>query len=166
MSDRAVTTIGATGAVPRDPRRSGPAIVIALYILPIGNITRLKTYSIAEEFSDSDQEELREFGSSLISMENLDRASPELWPEKIPGVTEFINSFQTTPNSTTKLPYSKELTHEDQNYVHQLATLSTSGLIGKVKELHDIAYQLGIEESKEVTRGKYLNLFNRDKKHK
>ncbi|CAG9827886.1 unnamed protein product [Diabrotica balteata] len=78
-----------------------------------------KPGSFQQAVSDSDQEELREFGSSLISMENLDRTSPELWPEKIPGVTEFINSFQTTPNSTTKLPYSKELTHEDQNYVHR-----------------------------------------------
>jgi hypothetical protein len=32
-------------------------------------------------------------------------------------------------------------------------------LISKVKELHDIAYQLGVEESKEITRGTYLNLF-------
>ncbi|XP_056635974.1 protein lin-52 homolog [Diorhabda carinulata] len=113
-----------------------------------------------------DPEDLQEFGSSLLSMENIDRTSPELWPEKIPGVTEFINSFQSTPNSTTKLPYSKELNHQDEDYLHQLAALSTSGLIGKVKELHDIAYQLGMEEAKEVTRGKYLNLFNRGKKEK
>ncbi|CAH1958065.1 unnamed protein product [Acanthoscelides obtectus] len=99
-------------------------------------------------------------------MENLDRSSPELWPEKIPGMTEFISSFQTTPQSTTKPPYSKELSQEDQNYMHQLASLSTSGLIGKVKELHDIAYQLGVEESKELTRGKYLNLFNTSRKSK
>ncbi|KAJ8950986.1 hypothetical protein NQ318_006370 [Aromia moschata] len=111
---------------------------------------------------EQDQEQaLQEFAHSLLSMENLDRTSPELWPEKIPGVTDFINSFQTTPQSVTKLPYSRELTQEDQNYLHQLASLPTAGLIAKVKELHDIAYQLGVEESKEVTRGKYLNLFNK-----
>lgn len=43
----------------------------------------------------------------------------------------------------------------------EYASLSTSGLIAKVKELHDVAYQLGVEESKEMTRGKYLNLFKR-----
>ncbi|KAJ8968314.1 hypothetical protein NQ317_007564 [Molorchus minor] len=107
------------------------------------------------------EQELEEFGHSLLSMENLDRSSPELWPEKIPGVTDFINSFQSTPQSATKLPYSRELTPEDQNYLHQLASLPTAGLIAKVKDLHDIAYQLGVEESKEVTRGKYLNLFNK-----
>nr|CAH7716543.1 unnamed protein product [Callosobruchus chinensis] len=115
---------------------------------------------------EREQDHLEDFGRSLLSMENLDRSSPELWPEKIPGMTEFISSFQSTPQSTTKPPYSKELSQEDQNYMHQLASLSTSGLIGKVKELHDIAYQLGVEESKELTRGKYLNLFNKSKQNK
>nr|CAI5856468.1 unnamed protein product [Callosobruchus analis] len=115
---------------------------------------------------EQEQDRLEDFGRSLLSMENLDRSSPELWPEKIPGMTEFISTFQTTPQSTTKPPYSKELSQEDQNYMHQLASLSTSGLIGKVKELHDIAYQLGVEESKELTRGKYLNLFNKSKQNK
>ncbi|KAF2905824.1 hypothetical protein ILUMI_00360 [Ignelater luminosus] len=101
---------------------------------------------------------------SLLSMENLDRTSPELWPEKIPGMSDFINSF--TPPSTTKPPYSKAFTTEDNNYLHQLASLPTAGLIAKVKELHDIAYQLGVEEAKEMTRGKYLNLFNRPRRPK
>lgn len=43
----------------------------------------------------------------------------------------------------------------------EYASLPTGGLIAKVKELHDIAYQLGVEEAKEMTRGKYLNLFKR-----
>ncbi|XP_068907753.1 protein lin-52 homolog [Tenebrio molitor] len=100
---------------------------------------------------------LSDLERSLLSMENLDRASPEIWPEKYPGMTNFINSF--TPSSAVKLPYSRELNQEDQNYLHQLAALPTAGLISKVKELHDIAYQLGVEESKEITRGTYLNLF-------
>lgn len=50
-------------------------------------------------------------------------------------------------------------------YFLELAALSTSGLISKVKELHDIAYQLGVEESTEVTRGKYLNLFSRNRRN-
>lgn len=44
----------------------------------------------------------------------------------------------------------------------ELANLSTSRFFSKVKELHDIAYQLGVEESKEVTRGKYLNIFSKE----
>lgn len=42
----------------------------------------------------------------------------------------------------------------------ELGSLSTSGLIMEVKRLHDLAYQLGLEEAKEMTRGKYLNIFS------
>ncbi|KAI4463397.1 lin52 family member [Holotrichia oblita] len=105
-----------------------------------------------------------EFEESLLSMENLDRSSPELWPEKIPGMNEIMSIF--TPPTAAKLPYSKDFTPEDQTYLHQLASLSTSGLISKVKDLHDMAYQLGLEESKEMTRGKYLNIFSRTRNTK
>lgn len=43
----------------------------------------------------------------------------------------------------------------------ELGSLTTSGLIMEVKKLHDLAYQLGLEEAKEMTRGKYLNIFSR-----
>lgn len=36
----------------------------------------------------------------------------------------------------------------------------------KVKELHDTAYKLGVEESKEMTRGKYLDIFGKSKINK
>ncbi|KAL1493895.1 hypothetical protein ABEB36_009577 [Hypothenemus hampei] len=110
---------------------------------------------------DGVEQNLEDFGNSLLSMENMDRSSPEMWPEKVPGVTDFINSYNNT-HIPTKLPYSKEFTDEDRAYIQQLATFPTSGLIAKVKELHDIAYELGVEESKEVTRGKYLNIFNKN----
>ncbi|XP_044254135.1 protein lin-52 homolog [Tribolium madens] len=119
-----------------------------------------KPGSIEQEQDQS----LSDLEQTLMSMENLDRASPEIWPEKYPGMTDFVNSF--TPPSAVKLPYSKELNQDDQNYLHQLAALPTAGLISKVKELHDIAYQLGVEESKEVTRGKYLNVFKPRQKQK
>ncbi len=34
-------------------------------------------------------------------------------------------------------------------------------LLNEVKRLHDVAYELGIEERKEMTRGKYLNIFKK-----
>lgn len=96
-------------------------------------------------------------------------------------MTDFINSYSSSATSN-KLPYSKEFTQDDNDYLHrkylillgisnnfklaELASLTTAGLISKVKELHDIAYQLGVEESKEMTRGKYLNLFNKPKNNK
>ncbi|CAK1582671.1 unnamed protein product [Parnassius mnemosyne] len=93
---------------------------------------------------------------SLLSLEKLDRASPELWPEQIPGVSEFAN----LQNDNQSPPSWKGLTKDDYSYMQQLGSLSTSGLIMEVKRLHDLAYQLGLEEAKEMTRGKYLNIFS------
>lgn len=39
-----------------------------------------------------------------------------------------------------------------------LSKLTPSGLVAEVKKLYDTAYQLGCEESKEMTRGKYLKV--------
>ncbi|XP_060804268.1 protein lin-52 homolog [Amyelois transitella] len=105
----------------------------------------------------SDDIPLASLEESLLSLEKLDRASPELWPEQIPGVSEFapVQSGNQSPPS-----WNKGLTVSDVNYMQQLSTLSTSVFIMEVKQLHDLAYQLGLEEAKEMTRGKYLNIFS------
>nr|XP_032518325.1 protein lin-52 homolog isoform X2 [Danaus plexippus plexippus] len=92
----------------------------------------------------SDDIPLTSLEESLLSLEKLDRASPELWPEQ----------NQSPPS------WNKDLTKEDYNYMQQLGSLTTSSLIMEVKKLHDLAYQLGLEEAKEMTRGKYLNIFS------
>ncbi|XP_050301650.1 protein lin-52 homolog [Anthonomus grandis grandis] len=118
-----------------------------------------------ERGGDELLENLQDFGNSLLAMENMDRSSPEMWPEKVPGVTDFINSYNST-HIPPKMPYSKEMMEEDRIYIQQLASLPASSLIAKVKELHDIAYQLGVEESKEISRGKCLNIFRNSNKDK
>ncbi|XP_035730012.1 protein lin-52 homolog isoform X6 [Vespa mandarinia] len=97
----------------------------------------------------TDQTDLTCVEESLMSLEKLDRASPDLWPEQ--SVNEFVaqNSPQLEPAT-----WASGLTADDLNQLHRL--------ISEVKKLHDLAYQLGMEEAKEMTRGKYLNIF----KHK
>ena len=46
-------------------------------------------------------------------------------------------------------------------YPKELGNLPISTLLNEVKRLHDIAYELGIEERKEMTRGKYINIFRK-----
>ncbi|KAK0086206.1 hypothetical protein PV325_003600 [Microctonus aethiopoides] len=112
---------------------------------------------MAAERSEHDQTELSCVEDSLMSLEKLDRASPDLWPEQ--SVNEFI-AQNLSPNDQS--PWLSGLTPDDINQLHQLGNLSMTGLIAEVKKLHDQAYQLGLEEAKEMTRGKYLNIF----KHK
>lgn len=46
------------------------------------------------------------------------------------------------------------------NILSELGALSQAGLIAEIKKLYDEAYQLGMEEAREMTRGKYLNIFS------
>jgi hypothetical protein len=47
------------------------------------------------------------------------------------------------------------------NVITEFGSLTASGLIAEVKKLHDVAYQLGLEEAKEMKRGKCLNILTR-----
>ena len=42
----------------------------------------------------------------------------------------------------------------------ELGNLPKSGIIAEIKRLYDEGYQLGLDEGKEITRGKYLNIFS------
>ncbi|KAK6625769.1 hypothetical protein RUM43_006068 [Polyplax serrata] len=92
---------------------------------------------------------------SLLSMEELDRTSPELWPEQIPGVSEYL---ATTTSFGKGQNWMKGLDNDDKAFLIYLSKLTPSGLVSEVKKLYDTAYQLGCEESKEMTRGKYLKV--------
>uniref|UniRef100_A0A1B0AAX3 Protein lin-52 homolog n=1 Tax=Glossina pallidipes TaxID=7398 RepID=A0A1B0AAX3_GLOPL len=108
------------------------------------------------------KEELQDEGG-LLSLEKLDRASPDLWPEKIPGITDFI-AMSNTPIRTPAAEWSRGLSQEDMAAITQLSSLPPTALIMEIKNIYDEAYQLGISEAKEMTRGKYLGIFNNAKK--
>lgn len=98
---------------------------------------------------------------NLFSHETLDRSSPELFPETIPGVTDFIaKNVTATQEIEENIPneWSGELDQEDIRVFHGFSSLSQSALIDKVKEMQNLAYQLGLEESHEMTRGKFLSI--------
>lgn len=94
---------------------------------------------------------------SLISNENLDRASPELWPESNIAKYASQDSSLHKENSWS----SSDFNQEDMNQIYRLGLMPVTDLIAEVKKLHDSAYQLGLEEAKEMTRGKYLNIFKK-----
>ena len=64
-----------------------------------------------------------------------------------------------TPRSTES--QHPNLSKEELETLMQLGGLNVAQLVSEVKRLQNIAYQLGQEESKEMTRGKYLNILKR-----
>jgi len=101
--------------------------------------------------------ELQDLESSLLALERLESTSPEFWPDHIPGVSQFV-PLETPVDSPAVI---KGLTQDDLSTIHQLGNLPTQHLMDEVKRLQNIAYQLGLEETKEMTRGKYLNILRK-----
>nr|NP_001284908.1 lin-52, isoform B [Drosophila melanogaster]NP_572256.1 lin-52, isoform A [Drosophila melanogaster]AAF46076.1 lin-52, isoform A [Drosophila melanogaster]AAV54477.1 Myb-MuvB complex subunit Lin-52 [Drosophila melanogaster]AHN59379.1 lin-52, isoform B [Drosophila melanogaster] len=97
----------------------------------------------------------------LISMETL-RPSPVQWPERFPGMDEFL-SMSDTPMYTRSTNYTSNLTDDDMVKINELAQLPPEDLIDKIKSMHDEIYQLGLREAMEMTRGKLLGIFDRDR---
>lgn len=98
---------------------------------------------------------------NLLSEEQLDgRLSPELWPETIPGVTAFA-SLVPPMHSRSLLP-KWALDEEGIVMLQELGSLTASALLEKVKDLQNLAYKLGIEESREMTRGRFLDVLRKD----
>lgn len=48
--------------------------------------------------------------------------------------------------------------------MHKLGAMSNAQLISEIKRLYDQAYKIGIDEGKEMTRGKLLQIFTNSKK--
>lgn len=104
---------------------------------------------------------LQDLEDNLLALEKLDRASPDLWPDHIPGVSQFVPLEMSNDSPANNANVLTDLSNEDLSTIYQLGNLPVAPLLNEVKRLHDIAYELGIEERKEMTRGKYLNILKR-----
>ena len=112
-----------------------------------------------------ESEDLEDLEESLQALERLDRSSPDLWPDHIPGVGQFLPQTPfmdtDTPRGSEAGGYLHNLTREELETLMQLGGLSVQQLVCEVKRLQNVTYQLGQEESKEMTRGKYLNILKK-----
>ncbi|KAL5283884.1 LIN52 family protein [Megaselia abdita] len=107
---------------------------------------------------DSDEE-------ALLSLESFDRSSPP-WQEKLPGLNNFIKMSDTPIHAQSTASWARGLTQEEINSMHQLGNLSTNQLIKEITKVYDEAYKLGVIEAKEISRGKFLGIFQNSKKSK
>ena len=104
-----------------------------------------------------------EYDQMLLSEENLDRASPDLWPEQIPGVSGFAAESPLASSETTP-KWVSDFEKADMEMIQELGSLGTNQLLEKVRGLQNLAYQLGMQEAHEMTRGKMLNILERPPK--
>jgi len=108
----------------------------------------------------------------MCGQERLDQNSPELWPEQIPGVTEFTSkSFyaeqgdkkSAIEESLLSCFNNQEINQADKETIRELGTLTVTQIMDKFQTLRNQSYQLGLQEAKEMTRGKFLNVLGSGK---
>jgi hypothetical protein len=98
----------------------------------------------------------------LKSQERLDRSSPDLWPQNMPTSAQQVfskNNIKTSHLDSVG-SWAQGLDPEDINLLHQFGSLTSSSLVEEVKKLQNIAYQLDLEEKKELTRGRLLHVLD------
>lgn len=78
--------------------------------------------------------------------------------------SEDINAMHRKLLRFFILNFEHSLTHFPNKL--ELGALSSTGLIAEIRKLYDQAYDLGIQEAKEMTRGRYLNIFPNNTKKK
>uniref|UniRef100_G1NJ39 Protein lin-52 homolog n=2 Tax=Meleagris gallopavo TaxID=9103 RepID=G1NJ39_MELGA len=81
----------------------------------------------------------------------------------VPGVAEFAASFKS-PITSSPPKWMAELENDDIDMLKELGSLTIANLMEKVRGLQNLAYQLGLDESREMTRGKFLNILEKPKK--
>ena len=81
----------------------------------------------------------------------------------VPGVAEFAASFKS-PITSSPPKWMAEIERDDIDMLKELGSLTTANLMEKVRGLQNLAYQLGLDESREMTRGKFLNILEKPKK--
>ncbi|BFG02172.1 protein lin-52 homolog [Drosophila madeirensis] len=113
-----------------------------------------------EETVDPEDSPLKE--DELMSLETL-RESPVQWPERFPGMDDFL-TMSDTPMYSPIAETQSILTAEDMVKINRLSKMTPEELIAKIKRMHDEIYQLGLMEAKEMTRGKLLEIFDRNPK--
>ncbi|XP_071413966.1 protein lin-52 homolog isoform X3 [Pithys albifrons albifrons] len=68
------------------------------------------------------------------------------------------------PITSSPPKWMAELENDDIDMLKELGSLTTANLMEKVRGLQNLAYQLGLDESREMTRGKFLNILEKPKK--
>ncbi|CAM4761534.1 unnamed protein product [Rotaria magnacalcarata] len=54
----------------------------------------------------------------------------------------------------------KELSNKPLDTALELKTFSIVQLVNKIRDIHNMTYELGVNEGLEMTRGKILNIFD------
>ncbi|CAF0738738.1 unnamed protein product [Didymodactylos carnosus] len=84
------------------------------------------------------------------------------------GLVKLDNNITNNTDALTRAMYSEDadmIDEETDVMLKELRTFTTAQLVNKIRDMMNMAYQLGVEEAKEMSRGKLLNIFDQQTSH-
>ncbi|XP_011403272.1 PREDICTED: protein lin-52 homolog [Amphimedon queenslandica] len=104
-----------------------------------------------------EDEESQNPSQNLMSNERISH-SPVMWPDQ--------NCFGELDSATPSVPqWLQEIERDDKKMLTELASLTQSQLLEKIQALQTFAYQLGINEAKQMRRGTCLQIFESSRRN-
>lgn len=94
----------------------------------------------------------------LKCSEELDRSSPTLWPKHL--VEKFVHKNDVKVNESWE-ELLLNTNEKDLLEINELSKLTMLDLVARAKKIQDWAYELELEETKEINRAKYLGIFEK-----
>ncbi|KAG9509498.1 Hydroxyacid oxidase 1, partial [Fragariocoptes setiger] len=83
---------------------------------------------------------------ALISDETLDRASPEIWPELFPGLSNFL-ARACPPIKVDQTPdWLREFDQNDMAMLNQFGSLTPNALVDELKLVQNVSYQFCVTD--------------------
>lgn len=94
------------------------------------------------------------------------KPKPQIQAPKISKQQLQSQAAPSTPSQRTiSIPeWQRDLDEEEVAMLYGFGSLTTSALMDKVKEIKNLAYQLGLEEEREMARARYLNILVQDER--
>ena len=115
-----------------------------------------------ENNDDGNQKPIQVEMNTLLTDERLDLS---LSTESFPGISKYSQEKEINYKIEQQREiWNSMLDHDDLKTIWKLSKMTKSQLLLRVKDFNDFAYILGLEETKEMNRGKLLNILKKNKK--
>uniref|UniRef100_A0A1B0B7W9 Uncharacterized protein n=1 Tax=Glossina palpalis gambiensis TaxID=67801 RepID=A0A1B0B7W9_9MUSC len=103
----------------------------------------------------------------MASNSPRDISNAPLGKRKAEDASDFGQDFPSLdgePSPKLLCESSCELSQQDTMEMSRLAELPPNTLLMEIKEIYEMAYELGIQEAQEFARAQHLAIFNNKKK--
>lgn len=100
------------------------------------------------------------FSMTNYGLESIIEQIPEKENETENEIKEEKTKKESKSSKTAKPDWHKDYDENELSMIYGYASLSSSALMEKITQIQNYAFQLGLDEEREIARARYLNILN------